>query len=199
MHWKQTIAGFGLAFALSIGVAAAQDATEPPPGGVTQAEGATAVLEDASGNNVGQVTFSQNGDGKVIILASITGMDASGFMGFHIHETGQCDASGDTPFASAGGHLNPAGANHPDHAGDLPSLLVSDDGTGQLMVVTDRFTLADLFDADGSAVVIHSGADNFANIPERYGQADADTLKAGDSGTRVACGVIQQDDGMTAG
>lgn len=203
MNWKRTLVGIGLVLTVGIGAAVAQEVTETPPGqtgAVPQpTTGATAMLQDAGGNSVGQVTFSEDTTGKVVIVANITGMSASGFMGFHIHETGQCDASGDQPFASAGGHLNPSGMNHPDHAGDLPSLLVNSDGTAQMMVATDRFTLADLYDTDGSAVVIHSGADNFANIPERYGQADDETMMGGDSGTRIACGVIQQDGGMTAG
>jgi Cu-Zn family superoxide dismutase len=91
------------------------------------------------------------------------------------------------------------GAMHPDHAGDLPPVLVGLDGMGELMVVTDRFVLEDLMDEDGSAIVIHSNADNFANIPERYGTPDEETLAGGDSGERVACGVIQEDAGMTAG
>jgi superoxide dismutase, Cu-Zn family len=64
-------------------------------------------------------------------------------------------------------------------------------------VVTDRFRLADLFDADGSAIIIHVGADNLANIPARYVQAatgtpgpDAATLATGDAGGRFACGVV---------
>lgn len=181
--------------ALGFAAVAAQDTTPEPT--MPQA-GATVMLQDVNGADVGQITFSQNDTGTVVIVATVQGLTA-GFHGFHIHETGQCDASGDTPFASAGGHYNPLTASHPDHAGDLPSLLVNADGTGQLMAVTDRFQLADLFDADGSAVVIHSGADNYANIPERYGQPDDETLKAGDSGTRVACGVLQQDAEATVG
>ncbi len=195
MNWKRTFVGLGLVLALGVGTAFAQDATEAP----AMQQGATAALQDASGGSVGQVTFSENSDGKVVILASITGMNASGFMGFHIHEAGQCDATGGAPFASAGAYFNPSGAKHPDEAGDLPPLLVNDDGTAQLMLTTDRFKLADLFDVDGSAIVIDSGADNFANIPQRYGQADADTLQSGDSGARIACGVITEDSVMTAG
>jgi len=92
---------------------------------------------------------------------------------------------------SAGGHLNPSGAGHGDHAGDLPSLLVNADGRGLLAAVTDRFSLDDLRDADGSALMVHSGRDNFANIPARYGGPDAETLETGDSGARLACGVVR--------
>ena len=61
-----------------------------------------------------------------------------GFHGFHVHAVGQCVP----PFTSAGGHFNPAGADHGDHAGDLPTMLVNDDGTGELRFVTDRFCSA---------------------------------------------------------
>jgi Cu/Zn superoxide dismutase len=56
---------------------------------------------------------------------------------------------------------------------------------------TDRFTIADLRDVDGSAVMVHSGPDNFANIPARYGGPDQETLNTGDSGSRIACGVVR--------
>jgi Cu-Zn family superoxide dismutase len=77
----------------------------------------------------------------------------------------------------------------------MPSLLVTETGRAFSQFVTDRFTLADLRDADGSAVMVHAGPDNFANIPERYSSGgipgpDATTLATGDAGARVACGVI---------
>jgi Cu-Zn family superoxide dismutase len=111
-----------------------------------------------------------------------------GFHGFHIHTTGRCEPP---DFTSAGGHLNPTGADHGDHAGDLPSLLVNEDGRGLLAAVTDRFSLAELRDDDGSAVMVHSGRDNFANIPARYGGPDAETRSTGDAGSRLACGVVR--------
>jgi Cu-Zn family superoxide dismutase len=65
--------------------------------------------------------------------------------------------------------------------------------------VTDRFTIGDLFDADSSALIVHTGRDNFANIPTRYrspasppsGGPDAETRATGDAGARAACGVIE--------
>ncbi len=196
MNRKWILTSLLLLLVLGVTAAAAQDATETPS---MQQAGATAMLQDVNGNTVGQVTFSQRDDGKVVILAQVNSL-TPGFHGFHIHSVGQCDPSGDTPFASAGGHFDPANADHPAHAGDLPVILVNADGTGDLMTVTDRFQLSDLFDGDGSAVVIHAGADNFANIPSRYAaQPDSDTLKSGDSGAREACGVIQQDSEATAG
>lgn len=185
---------FMLAAALPLVTIAQDDTPEPTAEATAEATAAAATaahaaLEDTEGNAVGDVTITQTETGQVIVQVMVNNLP-SGFHGFHIHETGQCDASTEQPFSSAGGHLNPDGAQHDDHAGDLPTLLVMSDGTGGLLAITDRFTLADLLDDDGSAVVVHELADNFANIPERYGGADEETLKAGDSGSRIACGVI---------
>jgi superoxide dismutase, Cu-Zn family len=103
------------------------------------------------------------------------------------------------PFTTAEGHYNPSGAGHGEHAGDLPSLLVQRDGTAELEFTTDRFSLAELFDANRSALIVHAGRDNFANIPQRdhshqydtFGP-DVDTLATGDAGARAACGVVRR-------
>lgn len=71
------------------------------------------------------------------------------------------------PFTSAGGHFNPDGVGHGEHAGDLVPLLINRDGTGQLRFTTDRFTIAQLLDVDGSALIVHAERDNLANIPTR--------------------------------
>ena len=126
---------------------------------------------------------------EVVSLGSRADRDLpAGFHGFHIHTTGRCDAP---LFTTAGGHFNATGATHGSHAGDLPSLLVTGDGEAFLATATDRFSIADLRDADGSAVMVHSGPDNFANIPARYGGPDQETLNTGDSGSRLACGVVR--------
>jgi Cu-Zn family superoxide dismutase len=148
---------------------------------------ASAVLTSATGENVGRVWLHERRNGAVDLIARVRDLPP-GFHGFHIHTTGRCDAPG---FTTAGGHLNPAGASHNAHAGDLPSLLVNADGTAMLAATTDRFRIADLRDADGSAVMVHSGPDNFANIPPRYGAPDQETLATGDSGSRIACGVLR--------
>jgi Cu-Zn family superoxide dismutase len=149
---------------------------------------ARATLRNAAGEKVGRVWMHERRrSGDVEVFASVRGL-TPGFHGFHVHTVGRCDPPG---FTTAGGHLNPGGASHPAHAGDLPSLLVNADGTGMLAATTDRFSLDDLRDADGSAVMVHSGPDNFANIPPRYGTPDQETLNTGDSGTRVACGVTR--------
>ena len=119
----------------------------------------------------------------------------AGFHGFHVHAVGQCVP----PFTSAAGHYNPSGASHGDHAGDMPVLLVNEDGSADLEFTTDRFRVRELFDADGSAIIVHEGRDNLANIPERYHShteevfgPDSATLATGDAGARYACGVVQR-------
>jgi Cu-Zn family superoxide dismutase len=148
---------------------------------------ASAGLKDASGRSVGLVFMRERRGGAVEVTARAFNL-TPGFHGFHVHTIGRCDPPA---FTTAGGHFNPAGAPHASHAGDLPSLLVNGDGTATLVTTTDRFSIADLRDADGSAVMVHSGPDNFANIPPRYGVPDQETLNTGDSGTRVACGVVR--------
>jgi Cu-Zn family superoxide dismutase len=81
----------------------------------------------------------------------------------------------------------------------MPPLLVQRDGKARLAFQTDRFSVGDLFDADGSAVIVHAAPDNLAHIPPRYVSSttgepgpDAATLATGDAGARVACGVIKR-------
>ena len=147
---------------------------------------AFAVLKDASGQKVGVVAFKES-RGTVDVSATVWEV-APGFHGLHVHTVGECVP----PFTSAGGHYNPTGASHGDHAGDMPSLLVNADGTAELEFETDRFSVSELFDADGSAVIVHAGRDNFANIPARYGGPDSETLDTGDAGSRAACGVVDR-------
>ncbi|RYP82213.1 superoxide dismutase family protein [Nocardioides guangzhouensis] len=152
------------------------------------------VLQGVDGKDIGWITLRQSHD-LVTVRGWVRGL-TPGFHGFHIHEVGVCDAKAPAgPFATAGGHYQGGHANHGDHAGDLPSLLVTDEGRASTQFVTDRFTLADLRDADGSAVMVHGGRDNFANIPPRYLSGgvpgpDMATLMTGDAGARAACGVI---------
>jgi Cu-Zn family superoxide dismutase len=149
---------------------------------------ASARLIDSGGREVGRVWMREHRrDGVVLLEARVRDLPA-GFHGFHIHAVGRCDAPA---FTTAGGHFNPSDAPHGAHAGDLPSLLVTEDGGAFLATATDRFSIADLRDADGSAVMVHSGPDNFANIPARYGGPDQETLDTGDSGSRIACGVVR--------
>ncbi|HEY0844876.1 MAG TPA: superoxide dismutase family protein [Noviherbaspirillum sp.] len=149
---------------------------------------ANAKLYDTAGNQVGKVRLTQEGSGNVAVHAHVHDMPP-GFHGFHVHAVGECTA----PFTSAGGHFDLDAHTHRDHSGDFPVLLVKADGTANVKFSTDRFSVADLFDGDGSAIIIHANPDNYANIPERYAAApDATTLATGDAGGRIACGVIEK-------
>jgi Cu-Zn family superoxide dismutase len=163
---------------------------------------ARAVVRDVNNAALGVVTIQANRDGSLAVTGRLSGL-AAGFHGFHIHAVGVCnptatDASGNVvPFTTAGGHLNPAATTHGQHAGDLPMLLVKRNGTTRAAVESDAVTLADIFDADGGAFIVHAAPDNAAHIPTRYISTttnlpgpDAATLATGDAGGRVACGVI---------
>jgi Cu-Zn family superoxide dismutase len=153
---------------------------------------ATATLRDATGERVGHVWLKQHRR-SVTVFAQVEGLPP-GFHGFHIHTTGKCEPP---TFESAGGHFNPTEEPHGDHAGDLSTLLVMEDGTATLATTTDRFSLRDLREGDGSAVMVHELADNYANIPDRYSSEpgesgpDEETLATGDAGSRLACGVLR--------
>lgn len=154
--------------------------------GTQEVLNASATFRNPAGEDVGTVRFTQVG-GKVLVEAQVRNL-LVGFHGFHVHAVGRCDAPS---FESAGPHLAAPGVAHDDHAGDFPSVYVNADGTGMLSFLTDRLAVSRLLDADGNAVIVHANADNFANIPERYApRPDMMTLESGDSGGRVACGVI---------
>ena len=145
-----------------------------------------AIFSEASQGLV-RVNIEVNGDPKVL---------TAGLHGIHFHAVGSCD-SGATPFSAAGGHFDPGPfgsplpveANHPYHSGDLPNLVVNENGKGKLKIITSRVSLADsptsVFDADGTAIIIHKLQDQI----KTGGTAD----EAG--GGRLACGIIQRGQG----
>jgi Cu-Zn family superoxide dismutase len=153
------------------------------PGAQAQAQDANAVLIDPEGNQIGNVVLDQLERG-VRIFAEASGLPP-GVHAFHIHQTGKCDAP---DFQSAGGHFNPTdeqhGWNNPQgyHAGDLPNVHVHEDGRLEVEYFTDAVTLGEgetaVFDDDGSAIVMHEGADDYKTDP------------AGAAGARIACGII---------
>lgn len=175
------------------------------PSGATAAETAIsapakATVKDVNNGVLGTVTLRPTRDGTLRVDGRLVGL-APGFHGFHIHQTGVCDpaatdpAGNPTPFSTAGGHLNPAGVNHGAHAGDLPLLLVTQDGRASSLTETSAVDFAAIFDADGAALIVHAAPDNYANIPARYSAGgvpgpDAATNATGDAGGRVGCGVI---------
>lgn len=96
-------------------------------------------------------------------------------MGFHIHQNGVCEVSNpDNPFESAGGHYNPTNQPHGNHAGDFP-VLFSNNGYARMSFFTDKFTPEDVV---RRSIIIHENPDDYRSQP------------AGESGERIACGVI---------
>jgi len=140
---------------------------------------AAAPLVDATGLPVGAATFVTEPTGAVTVTIVAYGL-TPGAHGVHLHETGACDPWAGGGFASAGGHVDPTRAAHGAHAGDLGNLTADAAGVSQLTVTTDRFTLAQLLDPDGSALVVHADADDGVSEPE------------GNSGARVVCGVVTE-------
>ncbi len=125
-------------------------------------------------NISGTVKFYQKGN-CVLVVADISGLPsaATGFFGFHIHEGTDCDGA---DFSGSKGHYNPHGTPHPQHAGDLPPLMIC--GTkAHLSILTDRFKISNII---GRTVVIHNMPDDFTTQP------------AGNSGEKIACGVIKK-------
>jgi superoxide dismutase, Cu-Zn family len=165
--------------AASFAIAGCAQITQPATANNT----ASAELRDGSGKPIGTATFTQVSGGVRVILEA-KGLPP-GSHGVHIHEVGTCDGP---QFTSAGGHFNPDKKQHgvlnPQgvHAGDLPNLTIGGDGNGRLETATERITLGagttSVFDADGSALVVHAAADDFKTDP------------TGNSGARIACGVI---------
>ena len=148
----------------------------------TQAQTASATLASTAGNTAsGTVTFTQKGD-KVTVNAKVSGLTPGGH-GFHIHEKGDCSA----PDAmSAAGHFNPGGKPHgpPDadhHAGDMPVLQADASGNATVTADLSGITIGSgTSDIVGKAVIVHKDADDYKTQP------------TGNSGARVACGVINK-------
>ncbi|MGI8705400.1 MAG: superoxide dismutase family protein [Sphingomicrobium sp.] len=136
-------------------------------------------LINTSGQTLGTVTAAQT-SGGVTLTISASGVP-HGLHGLHLHAVGRCDPPS---FETAGSHWNPAGNEHGfnnqegPHAGDLPNISASSSGVVRETVVLARSSLAQLADADGSALVIHASADDYVTDP------------SGNSGDRIACAVL---------
>ena len=152
---------------------------------------AAASFVNLDGKVIGSATLQETPHG-VIIRAELEGLEP-GERSSHIHEKGACDPA--TKFESAGGHFNPGKHQHGfmaeqgPHAGDMPNQFVGEDGKLSVNILNtaitigtaevDNTTVASVADEDGSAIVIHAGADDYRSQP------------AGNAGDRIACGVIE--------
>ena len=141
---------------------------------------AQVVLHDAGGEQVATAQLREQAEGVMVTL------DATrlpgGQNGFHFHEIGRCEGSG---FASAGSHFNPTSRQHGfensrgAHLGDLPNLIVQSDGTATQSLLARNLMLAPgLNSVRGRSLVVHADRDDYRTDP------------SGNSGERVACGVV---------
>jgi Cu-Zn family superoxide dismutase len=149
---------------------------------------ATAEITGKGISGTATLTERTQGTGTMVeIVLSVKGL-TPGKHGVHLHAVGKCEPD----FTAAGGHFDPGpasntdpDANHPYHMGDIPNLEVGANGSGQMKVMTTRVTLSDgplsVFDADGTAIIVHGNED----------QGITGAPKSGVSGgPRVACGVL---------
>lgn len=146
-------------------------------------ETARAELRDANGRSVGAATLTQTPHG-VLIVAQFSNVPP-GTHAFHIHAVGQCTP----PFTSAGPHFNPTGRQHgienPQgmHGGDLPNVVIPESGSAHVEIFARDVTLSQganaILDANGAALVLHAGVDDYRTDP------------AGNAGDRIACGVVR--------
>lgn len=131
------------------------------------------------------VVFFRDVQGGTEVCADITGLppyrpasdgkQPIGPFGFHIHENGDCTPGNPAnPFEATGGHWNPTHQPHGNHAGDFP-VLFSNNGRARMCFFTDKFKVSDVI---GKSVVIHENPDDYRTQP------------AGNSGMKIACGVI---------
>lgn len=145
-----------------------------------------AVSASGVGKAIGTVTL-MDGRYGLVLKPKLSGL-TPGLHGFHVHQNPSCDSAekeGKTvPGLAAGGHYDPAGSGShrgpygDGHLGDLPPLYVDSEGKAELPVLAPRLQLSDV---RGRSVMIHAGADNYSDVPN----------KLGGGGARMACGVIE--------
>lgn len=162
----------------------------PPPAPAAQVRGpiapssaiANAIIHDTAGRRVGSATFTETYAG-LLVKGWVADLGL-GTHAVHLHSIGKCDGPN---FASAGGHFNPEQRahgfknQHGHHLGDLPNIVTPPAGRLEFEFVIPNVTLRGfnpLLDADGASIVVHETGDDYFTDP------------AGNSGARIACGVI---------
>jgi len=144
--------------------------------------GTAAINSDGRDVGIGTIIYGPSGASVSIALSGVS----QGTHAVHLHQIGSCAAS---DYTSAGGHLNPMGREHGklnpagSHLGDLPNVEIGPERVGTVSASlpgTEAEVRAWLFDADGTAIIVHSGPDDYRTDP------------TGSAGSRVACGVLQE-------
>lgn len=156
-----------------------------PAGAAFAAQGDTAHTQLQGKGITGEVRMLETASGAILVTLRAKGVPP-GEHGFHVHETGKCDAA--DGFKSAGGHVangtrHGVQAEGGPHPGDLPNVTAQDDGVVVAEFFTRGFSLGQqgerrIFDDDGSAVILHAKADDYKSQP------------SGEAGDRIACGVL---------
>jgi Cu-Zn family superoxide dismutase len=198
MRIGQALASAAALSLVAAGVVA-QPAQRPTRGGMRQqgmqmmgevTARATATIKGEGITGEATLTERKMGDNTVVwVQLQVQGLKP-GRHGVHLHAVGSCEPD----FTAAGGHFDPGpasntdpDANHPFHMGDIPNLAVGEDGKGQLRAMTTRVTLSDgplsLFDADGTAIIVHGNPDQMITGQPKSGVS---------GGPRVACGVVRK-------
>ena len=171
---------FGVALAVILAAAG-------PAAAAASKARAVAHLADRAGHPVGTINFAATSHG-VLIEYDLKGL-SPGVHAIAIHTSGNCDTR--TAFTSAGPHFSPDPskmhgffAKHSPHAGDLPNEYAAADGTLHAVVISNAISLGNgkksIFDRDGASIIVHAKGDDYFTQP------------AGNSGDRIACGVIMR-------
>jgi Cu-Zn family superoxide dismutase len=147
---------------------------------------AVAHMKSLDGGNAGTVDFAQTNHGTLIVF-DLKGLPP-GAHGIHIHTSGNCDAK--TKFTSAGPHFSPEPKTHGfmvkggPHSGDLPNQFAASDGSLHASTISNMFALGNgkksIFDRDGASIIVMAKGDDYTTQP------------AGNTGDRIACGVIMR-------
>lgn len=156
----------------------------PPATTAEPAQPHSANLVPTRNNKANGVLELNAVDGAVVITGRMAGLTPSAEHGFHVHETGDCSAP---DASSAGGHFNPTSQKHgnpgspPHHLGDMFNLQSDAQGNADVNARIDGATLGDrgANDLVGKAIIVHAGPDDYTSQP------------SGNSGGRIACGVIE--------
>lgn len=158
----------------------APNADTMPPAVDAPVPTARAMMQDATGKELGELLISEDA-GRVSVRGTLHSLPP-GEHGIHLHMAARCEP----PFASAGDHWNPSerkhGLENPDgpHFGDLPNLTVENDSSATFNFTTTDGTVAALLDFDGASLIVHADRDDLRTDP------------SGNSGDRIACGVVTQ-------
>lgn len=172
-----------LALLLVTACATSEQPTLPAANAMSGSPSETPLI-NSSGAEIGIVQFTPAPAGVLIRVVIQEGGLSAGWHGMHLHAVGDC--SDPAKFEHAAGHIQKSNTYHgllyvhgPEN-GDLPNISAAADGSAAAEVFTSLLTLADLQDADGSAMVIHANPDDHTSQP------------LGNSGDRVACAAIRK-------